>query len=166
MSHSFVAAIRLDGSEYFLVNQSDKFVRTSSQTLMEFQTLKDARAIYPNAGGPGRVSDLDATLTWCLKRQPKPVESVDQSDRFWDVIEFLELVEEDGLLDAEALQAFRMADDVAAMFFWATAHTIMTAANPSIGECAKLQAMFELGIAALRRVLPERLTNGSLQLGD
>jgi hypothetical protein len=76
-------------------------------------------------------------------------------------MEFLEEVEADGLLDDEALLAFHLADDVRGSFFWSMFNYFETAVNPSIEESEKLQAMFELGIAALRRALPEHLAQSS-----
>jgi hypothetical protein len=163
VSEAGISVIRLDGSEIFLMSQSGKFVWESSQTLMAFHSFEDARtaykslerAAYPYSKAPRASVDLDAVLTWCSKPHPKPIESVDQSDEFWYIIEFLDELEEEGLLDDEALQALRLANDAANKFLYARLSTIASVADLSVEESTRVQAMFELGISALRRALPE-----------
>jgi hypothetical protein len=153
MAKPSITTIRLNGIEIFLVG----LLRNVDQTLVAFGSLNDLLASYPDSTVPSNIVDLDVALAWCSKPQPKPIESVLQSDQFWEAIEFLDMLEEGGLLDNAALQAHRLALDVASKFLFARGCTIMTAADVTVEESTKLQAMFESCIAALRRALPRHL---------
>ena len=112
------------------------------------------RADYPDPKIPGDIVDLDAALTWCSKPQPRTIESVDESDQLWEVIEFLDELEEVGLFGDEVLNNFRLADDAAAQVLSARLSTIAAVAHLSVEQSDRLRTMFEVGISAFRRALP------------
>jgi hypothetical protein len=165
MSEVYLITIRLNHTRFFLVvdRRSDTFLLNSDRTLVAFRTLADARASYPDTfipmcssgSPPDFVVDLDAALTWCAKPPPRAIESVDQSEAFWDVVDLLDKLAAAALCTEEARRDFRAADTVVAHVLSANLMTIATIPSLSTEESEKLRVTFEAGIAGLRGALPK-----------
>jgi hypothetical protein len=160
----WVQRIRLDGTVLLVMcSSTDAFVLNQDGSLVVFRTLEDTLASHPGAFvskcvESGRALDIDAVSAWCSLPYPKGVESVDQSYDFWDVIELLIRLESSGLVDSEAVDCFRLAEDASDHIGGANMLFTATIPNLTRDEAQKLQGMFESGIKCLRRALSRTST--------
>jgi len=163
MSEVYLIAVRLNHAKLFLVvdRSSDKFLLNADRTLRTFRTLEDARASYPgafipmNSSPPEWVVDLDAALVWCAKPPPRAIESVEQSEAFWDVVVLLDKLEESVYFTDDIRRDFRAADTVAIQVLGTNLMTVATVPSLSAEESENLRVMFETGITQLERALPK-----------